>query len=131
MAAAHKLTPEEVETVCREVNRVKAIGEMATLEAKNHAKVRAQAEAKRQAQTHIVVIGSNGERGQRVTGELRDNREVVVGIDVNASEDEWRRYLEFATKAIVCVPKAAVAEVNAQIGKYRPGLLTEYVVKED
>lgn len=130
MQAALGLDKAEVELICNEVNRAAGKATMAKLEAENHAKVKAQAEAKRQSQAHIVVVGANGERGKKVTQDLRDQREIVVGIDCNASEDEWRRYLEFATKAIICVPEGALEEVNAQIAKYRSGLPTEYVKKE-
>lgn len=130
MQAALSLTKEEVDAICERVNRDAGKEVAARIERENHAKVRAAAEEKRLSQRHVVVVGANGTRGQKKVAELKDQRELVVGIDVNASEEEWSRYLQFATKVFVCVPHEAIADVAAAVSKYRPDLEPIYVAKE-
>lgn len=130
MQAALGLNMEEVNAICEEVNRVAGKEAMAKLEADNHAKVKAKAQERYQAQRHVVVVGANGERGQKKTQELKAAGELVVGIDANASDDEWRRYLQFATEVYVCVPFEAIADVTEKIVRSRPALEPIYVAKE-
>lgn len=129
MQAALGLTKEEVDAICEAVNRAASKEPMAKLEAENHAKVKAQALDRYITQRHVVVVGANGERGQKKTAELKAAGELVVGIDQNASDEEWRRYLQFATEIYVCVPSEAIEDVCDKIGKYRPALEPIYVVK--
>jgi hypothetical protein len=91
----------------RGANAAAAIEFYGKLATDNRARAEARAEEARiRKLSHFVVIGANGNMGQRYTKWLKELGRLVVGIDVNASDDEWQRYLEHAVGVVVATPTA-------------------------